>query len=73
MAYTRKNKLTLIIDIQTLTLEHTKKGVTQEWVYKNLIFPQYRISRSSFYSYLGCNAKQELRRLSTEPKQMQLF
>jgi hypothetical protein len=61
--YNRKNKLTLIISIQETTLEHTKKGVTQEWVYKNLIYPRFFISRRTYYEYLGYNAKQELRKL----------
>ncbi len=74
MAYTKRNLLRRIIDIQDATLEHTRKGVTQEWVYTNIIFPQYRISRRTFYSYLGTNAKSELKKFEeNRKKQLVLF
>lgn len=63
MAYNRVNILNRIIDVQTITIEHTKRGVTQQWVYDNIIFPQYRISIGTYYSYLGCNAKAELKKI----------
>ena len=61
MAHSRKNYLLRIVDIQELTLEHTKKGTTQEWVYKNIIEPRYRISKSTYYNYLAVPAKKELK------------
>lgn len=74
MAYNRRNILKRIIDIQDTTLEHTARGVTQEWVYNNLIFPTYRISRSCYYAYLGTNAKMELKRLDDcHHNQLSLF
>lgn len=72
MAYTKKNKYQRIIDIQDLTLEHTKKGVTQEWVYNNIVYPTWRISRRSYYNYLSINAKSELKKLE-EVKKTQLI
>lgn len=63
MAYDRKNRLQRMIDIQEITLEHTSKGITQEWVYKNVIKPQYRISRRTYFEYLAVNAKKELKDL----------
>ncbi|MEG1464848.1 MAG: hypothetical protein RSC11_08135 [Mucinivorans sp.] len=72
MAYNRKNKLTLIVDVQRITLEHTVRGVPQQWVYDNLIFPKYRISRATFYSYLGIPAKRELTKIQeTEHPQLE--
>ena len=73
MAYTRKYLLNRIVKIQDITLEHTKRGVTQEWVYKNVVFPAYDISRSTYYNYLATPAKQELKKIDSQPKQMQLF
>ena len=74
MAYNRRNILKRIIDIQTVTLEHTARGITQEWVYNNLVFPTYRISRSCYYAYLSTNAKAELRKLDdVVERQMKLF
>ncbi len=63
MAYNRRNKLNLIVDIQTIVLEHTKRGVSQEWVFRNIIHPRYRISRTTFYNYLACPAKNLLKKI----------
>ncbi|HIW97147.1 MAG TPA: hypothetical protein H9866_01460 [Candidatus Tidjanibacter gallistercoris] len=63
MAYNKRNKLTLIADIQTIVLEHTDRGVTQEWVYRNVIYPRYRISRTTFYNYLACPARALLKQM----------
>jgi hypothetical protein len=73
MAYNRRNILTRISKIQEITLEHTRKGVTQEWVFKNVIYPNYTISRRTYYNWLGTPAKQELKKLEAQPKQMCLF
>lgn len=74
MAYNRKNLLRKIIEIQNTTLEHTEKGVTQEWVYKNLIFPHYLISRATYYNYLAIPAKAQLKKLTqAEKQQLKLF
>ncbi len=54
-------------------MEHTRKGVTQEWVFKNVIYPNYTISRRTYYNWLGTPAKQELKKLEAQPKQMCLF
>ncbi|HCT31518.1 MAG TPA: hypothetical protein DIW31_12515 [Bacteroidales bacterium] len=63
MAYNRKNLLTRIIEIQNITLEQKKKGVTQIWVYNNLIKDRFNISIKTFNNYLGVNAKKELKEL----------
>ncbi len=74
MAYNATNRLKRIVDIQNITLEHTAKGVTQEYVYNMHIYPTYRISRRTYYSYLGYNAKAHLTKLkSGRAKQMALF
>jgi hypothetical protein len=60
MAYNRKNILKRIIEIQEITLTHTKRGTTQKWVYENLISPRYCISTATYNNYLRTNAKKEL-------------
>lgn len=57
MGYNKKNFIDRVIDIQELTLENTKRGVTQEWIYANIIFPEYRISKRTYYNYLALPAK----------------
>lgn len=74
MSYNRKNILQRMIDIQNLVLEHKARGVTQEWVYSNLVYPTYKISRRTFYDYLGTNAKAELKRMvNAENLQMSMW
>lgn len=66
MAYNRINLLERIVDIQQITLEHTAKGVTQQWVYTNIIKPVYKLSKATYYNYLRQNAKAELKKLTAE-------
>ena len=55
--------LARMIEIQEITLEHTKRGVTQKWVYENIIYPRFYISQRTYYNYLAYPAKRELRNL----------
>jgi len=63
MAYNKKNKLQLIISVQQITLEHTHRGATQEWVYREIIYPRYLISKRTYYKYLASRAKREIKAL----------
>lgn len=63
MAYNRRNLLNRVIKVQDVTLEHTKTGTSQQWVYNNIIFPTFAISIGTYYNYLACNAKAELKKL----------
>lgn len=72
MAYNRRNLLLRAIEVQNITREHTDRGVTQEWVYKNVIFPRLRISKRTYYTYLCTPAKMEIKKLDSA-KQMSLF
>jgi hypothetical protein len=58
-----------------MVLEHTREhGSTQEWVYQQLIYPKYRISRAAFYHYLSTNAKNILKKIKEiEKQQTKLF
>ena len=68
MAYNNRNLLRRIIEIQDLTLEHTRKGYTQKWVYYNFVHPRYNISISTYNKYLSRNAKIELSNLNEKEK-----
>lgn len=60
MAYNGKHHLQKIIDIQNIYLKYKEEGVTATFIYLKYIYPVYRISRSTFYNYMGRNAKHEL-------------
>jgi hypothetical protein len=67
MAYNNLNVLKRAVEIQTIVLEHKKKGVSQIWVFKNVIRERFLISYSTFNRSLSINAKKELKeRLNTE-------
>lgn len=61
MAYNNKNTLQKIIRVQDLVLEQKRRGVSQVYVYENLIRDTYLISYSTFNRWLSYPAKQELR------------
>lgn len=70
MGYNRKNILARIIAVQQLVKEYQRKGVTQEFVYREFVYPRYYISRRTFYEYLGTSSpKTELERIEKEESQ----
>lgn len=74
MAYNQRNKLERICEIQRITLDHTRRGVTQKWVYDNVIRPRFLISIATFYNYLGIPARKQLNQLNASvPVQGSLF
>lgn len=73
MGYNRRNILKRIIEVQNITLEHTKRGSTQKWVYENIIYPRFLISIATYNNYLAVNAKAELKRMDeAETAQLKL-
>jgi len=62
MPYNNSNHLSKVVDIQNITLQYKERGCSQEWIYKKMILPVYRISRSTYYKYLGINAKARLKK-----------
>lgn len=62
----RKNTLLKAIKVQNITLEHTRKGVTQEWVFENLVKDNFFISKRTYDRYLSINAKKLLKDLYPE-------
>lgn len=65
MAYNKRNYYTRIIEIQDLVLECKRKDPDRFYkeIYWQEVFPKYRISYRTFSSYLGINAKRELKLL----------
>lgn len=63
MAYNKKNRLKKIIAIQETTLQQKQRGITQKWIFENIIRDKYMISLKTFYEYLATNAKRELKEL----------
>lgn len=55
-----------IIDVQDDTIREQKRGVSNEWIYKNIIRNKYYISRQTFYRYLGFNVRREAKEQDIE-------
>ena len=56
----RKNYLQTIVDIQNIVLEHKGRGVTQKWVFDNIINTPdspYHLGYTTFCRYMTINAK----------------
>lgn len=62
MAYNNRNVLKKIIRVQDIVLEKKKEGVTQVFVYNNIVRDMFLISYSTFNRWLSYPAKQELKR-----------
>lgn len=71
MAYNRVNYYTKIIDIQNevLALKSQNEDMYYKEIYWQYIYPKWRISYRTFHTYLGINAKRELKLLKEKQKQ----
>lgn len=67
MAYNNRNTLLRMIRVQDIVLEQKKHGVSQLFVYENLIRNTFLISYSTFNRWLAYPAKQELKRGKRQP------
>lgn len=63
MAYQREFFLEKVIEVQNIALKHRKEGLFFKEIYHNYIEKQYHISKRTFDSYMGINAKKELKEL----------
>lgn len=74
MAYNRKNILKRMIDVQEIYLKYQKLGLDATQIFERHVRHQYRVSRQTFYNYLGTNAKKELKELDQiEKAQLSIF
>ena len=64
MGYNKRILLEKIIAIQTIVVREQKRGVSQKWIYENLIASKFYISYPTFNNYLARNAKRELAELN---------
>lgn len=61
-----KNMLLRVQAVQELYKEHQANGATNEWIFNNVVYPRFFISRTTFYKYLSIPATRELKRLENE-------
>lgn len=74
MAYNRRIFLTKVIEIQNITLEHTRRGASQRWIYTNLIAERFYIAESTYNRYLAIPAKAMLKKIGENDRsQLKMF
>lgn len=76
MAYNRENILTKILKIQEIALQHNRQGLFFKEIFHQHIEKQFNISKRTFDTYLGTNARKELKELQAKKEndnQLQLF
>lgn len=61
MPYTNRNTLIKMVRVQDIVLEQKQHGVTQLYVYENIIKDMFVISYSTFNRWLSYPAKHELK------------
>ncbi len=63
MGINKKKFLKRVVEVQNIVLTCRNKGITQKWIFENVIYPRFLISYSTFNKYLARPAKRELRQL----------
>lgn len=61
MAYNRKNLLKRIIDVQEVYLHWQSVGLDNRTIWREHLYPTYKICEATMYNYLAINAKKELK------------
>lgn len=61
--YNRRNFLLRVKDIQDIYTKHHARGCTDKYIWQALIYPTYKIGRTTFYNYLAIPAVKELKEL----------
>ena len=76
MAYNREKFLKKVLKVQEIALHHSKQGLFFKEIYHLHIENQYDICKRTFDSYLGINARKQLRELQEKKQnnnQLNLF
>jgi hypothetical protein len=72
MAYNRKNFLRKVLKIQEIVLHHSKQGLFLKEIYHLHVEHQFNICKRTYDSYLGINARKELKELIEKQNNDQL-
>ncbi len=67
MAYNKTNLLKKMVEIQELTLKKQREhDLYLKEIYHQYIYPKYHISYRTYHTYLGTNAKRELKKMNKQ-------
>ena len=68
MAFSRKNMLFRVKEVNELYVEKAKIGLTTEFIYRTFIKPRFHISRSTLYEYLAIPYDRQLKEICQREK-----
>ena len=68
MAFSRKNMLFRVKEVNELYVEKAKIGLTTEYIFRTFIKPRFHISRSTLYEYLAIPYDRQLREIAQREK-----
>lgn len=63
MAYNRRNFLKKVLKIQEITIKYRDDGLYFKNIYHKYIEEQFNISQRTYETYLGINARKQLKEL----------
>lgn len=72
MAYNRKNFLRKVLKVQDIALHYRNQGLFFNEIYHLHIEHQFNICKRTYDSYLGINARKELKELQEKQNDDQL-
>lgn len=68
MAFSRKNMLLRVKEVNELYVEKSKLGLSTEFIYRTFIAPRFHISRSTLYEYLAIPYERQLKEIFEREK-----
>ncbi len=68
MAFSRKNMLLRVKEVNELYVEKSKIGLSTEFIYRTFIAPRFHISRSTLYEYLAIPYERQLKEIFEREK-----
>ena len=68
MAFSRKNMLLRVKEVNELYVEKSKIGLSTEFIYRTFIAPRFHISRSTLYEYLASPYERQLKEIFEREK-----
>lgn len=63
MAYDRENYLKKVLRIQQIAIQHRRQELFFKEIYHKYVEKEFNISKRTFDTYMGINAKKELKEL----------
>lgn len=74
MAYTRKNHLKKVIEVQEFYLDLQQQYDSTREIWRKFIYPRWKISERTLYNWLATPAKRDLKKLQEKKdNQKKLF